>query len=86
MRSPTDGDYSLHAWCVHFIEVRVDEDFGTGSIHCALTPYWAERLRKNTVHSLQVSTRGAELHCELKGNRVEIAGQCVKYLEGWIEV
>ena len=29
MRSPTDGDYSLHAWCVHFIEVRVDEDFGT---------------------------------------------------------
>ena len=29
MRSPTEGDYSLHAWCVHFIEVRVDEDFGT---------------------------------------------------------
>jgi hypothetical protein len=33
-----------------------------------------------------VSARGAELQCELKGNRVEIAGQCVKYLEGWIEV
>ena len=29
MRSPTDGDYSLHSWCAHFIEVRVDEDFGT---------------------------------------------------------
>ncbi|QIG50534.1 xanthine dehydrogenase family protein molybdopterin-binding subunit [Nordella sp. HKS 07] len=29
MRSPTEGDYSLHAWCVHFVEVRVDEDFGT---------------------------------------------------------
>jgi xanthine dehydrogenase YagR molybdenum-binding subunit len=29
MRSPTEGDYSLHAWCVHFIEVKVDEDFGT---------------------------------------------------------
>ena len=27
--SPTDGDYSLHSWCAHFIEVRVDEDFGT---------------------------------------------------------
>ena len=64
----------------------VDEDAGTGSIHCALTPYWAERLRKNTVHSRQVSPRGAELMCELKGNRVEIAGQAVKYLEGWIEV
>jgi hypothetical protein len=26
------------------------------------------------------------LFCELKGNRVEIAGRAVKYLEGWIEV
>lgn len=25
----TDGDYSRHSWCAHFIEVRVDEDFGT---------------------------------------------------------
>ncbi|MBB4567952.1 xanthine dehydrogenase family protein molybdopterin-binding subunit [Rhizobium leucaenae] len=29
MLSPTDGDYSMHSWCAHFIEVRVDEDFGT---------------------------------------------------------
>ncbi|MBB3996458.1 xanthine dehydrogenase family protein molybdopterin-binding subunit [Aureimonas pseudogalii] len=29
MRSPTDGDHSLHSWCAHFVEVRVDEDFGT---------------------------------------------------------
>ena len=29
MLSPTEGDYSIHAWCVHFIEVRVDVDFGT---------------------------------------------------------
>jgi xanthine dehydrogenase YagR molybdenum-binding subunit len=29
MRSPTEGDHSLHAWCAHFVEVRVDEDFGT---------------------------------------------------------
>ncbi len=29
MLSPTDGDYSLHSWCVHFVEVRVDVDFGT---------------------------------------------------------
>jgi PhzF family phenazine biosynthesis protein len=64
----------------------IDEDAGTGSIHCALTPYWAERLRKNSVHSRQLSKRGSELYCELKGNRVEIAGQAVKYLEGWIEI
>jgi PhzF family phenazine biosynthesis protein len=64
----------------------IDEDPGTGSIHCALTPYWAERLSKNTVHSRQISKRGAELFCELKGNRVEIAGSAVKYLDGWIEI
>ncbi len=64
----------------------IDEDAGTGSIHCALTPYWSERLRKNTVHSRQLSKRGAELYCELKGNRVEIAGSAVQYLDGWIDV
>lgn len=64
----------------------INEDAGTGSIHCALTPYWSERQRRNTVHSRQLSARGAELFCELKGNRVEIAGQAVKYLEGWIDV
>jgi xanthine dehydrogenase YagR molybdenum-binding subunit len=29
MRSPTEGDFSRHSWCAHFVEVRVDEDFGT---------------------------------------------------------
>jgi PhzF family phenazine biosynthesis protein len=73
--------------CRYFAPAHgVDEDAGTGSIHCALTPYWAERLRKNTVHSRQISKRGSELFCELKGNRVEIAGHAVKYLEGWIDV
>ena len=28
-RSLTGGDYSRHSWCAHFVEVRVDEDFGT---------------------------------------------------------
>jgi len=64
----------------------IDEDPGTGSIHCALTPYWAERLSKNAVHSRQISKRGSELFCELKGNRVQIAGRAVMYLDGWIEV
>jgi PhzF family phenazine biosynthesis protein len=64
----------------------IDEDPGTGSIHCALTPYWSERLGKRSVHSLQISKRGSELHCELEGERVLIAGRAVKYLEGWIEI
>jgi PhzF family phenazine biosynthesis protein len=64
----------------------IDEDPATGSIHCALTPYWAARLGKSSIYSRQVSKRGAELFCELKGDRVEIAGSAVKYLDGWIEV
>ncbi len=64
----------------------VDEDHATGSIHCAIAPYWAERSRHNTVHSRQLSPRGGELFCEVIGHRVEIAGQAVKYLDGWIDV
>lgn len=65
----------------------IDEDAGTGSIHCALTPYWAGRLGKPAIHSRQLSRRGADLYCALEGEqRVSIAGNAVKYLEGWIEV
>jgi xanthine dehydrogenase YagR molybdenum-binding subunit len=29
MQAPPNGGYSVYSWCAHFIEVRVDEDFGT---------------------------------------------------------
>jgi PhzF family phenazine biosynthesis protein len=62
----------------------VDEDSGTGSIHCGLTPLWCERLGRTRIHSIQVSKRGAELFCELREARTLIAGRAVTYLEGWI--
>jgi len=64
----------------------VPEDPGTGSIHCGLTPYWSKRLGKTEIFARQVSSRGAELRCELDGDRVRIGGEAVKYLDGWIEV
>jgi len=64
----------------------VPEDQVTGSIHAALTPFWAARLNKPQIHARQVSPRGGELFCEDKGDRVEIAGQAVKYLEGAIYI
>ncbi len=64
----------------------IPEDPVTGSAHCTLTPYWAERLGKNKLHALQVSQRGGELFCELRGERVQIAGRAVPYLQGTISL
>ena len=64
----------------------VPEDPVTGSAHCSLIPYWAERLGKSQLFARQVSKRGGELYCELRGDRVRIAGEGVLYLEGNIEV
>jgi PhzF family phenazine biosynthesis protein len=64
----------------------IPEDPVTGSAHTTLVPYWAERLKKTTFTALQLSHRGGTLRCALKGDRVEIAGHAVTYLEGTIRV
>ena len=64
----------------------IPEDPVTGSIHCALAPYWADRLGRRKLHARQVSRRGGDLFCEAAGNRVLISGYAVKYLEGEIFV
>ena len=63
-------------------KVGVAEDPVTGSSHCVLVPYWAERLGKRALHARQLSKRGGELFCELRGDRVLIAGRAVKVIEG----
>src|SRR5687768_12657115 len=67
-------------------EVGVNEDPVTGSAHCTLIPYWAERLGKNELFARQVSARGGELFCELVGDRVKIGGDAVLYMKGEIYV
>lgn len=64
----------------------IPEDPVTGSAHCVLTPYWAERLGKTELTARQVSSRGGALDCVLRGDRVLISGQVVPYLEGIIHV
>jgi predicted PhzF superfamily epimerase YddE/YHI9 len=58
----------------------VPEDPVTGSTHCSLAPYWAERLGKTKLHARQVSERGGEIWCELAGDRVVIRGNAVLVL------
>ena len=64
----------------------VDEDSVTGSAHAALTPFWAERLRRDSFTAHQASERGGDLTCRLErradGDRVWLGGPCVTVVQG----
>ena len=62
----------------------IPEDPVTGSAHCTLVPYWAERLGKTRLKARQISARVGDLSCEHRGEGVTIAGRCVLYMEGAI--
>jgi PhzF family phenazine biosynthesis protein len=59
------------------------EDTGiTGSAHCSLVPYWADRLGKTILHARQLSPRGGRIDCELHEDRVWLHCMAVKYMAG----
>jgi len=60
----------------------IPEDPVTGSTHCSLAPYWAQKLGKTNLHARQVSERGGEIWCEVKGDRVILKGNAVLTLRG----
>lgn len=62
----------------------IDEDPFTGSAHCILTPFWAERLGKSRISTHQMSARGGWGRCELVGERVHLFGYAQTYLTGSI--
>ena len=64
----------------------VPEDPVTGSAHCALAPFWASRLHKAAFRAFQASRRGGEIICRLDGDRVELQGTVVFYMEGEVEI
>jgi PhzF family phenazine biosynthesis protein len=55
----------------------VPEDPVTGSAHSTLAPYWAQRLGRSRLRARQVSRRGGELLCDLRGDRVLLLGEAV---------
>ncbi|MEM9799748.1 MAG: PhzF family phenazine biosynthesis protein [Planctomycetota bacterium] len=75
---------------VHFVSrffaptLGVFEDPVTGSAHCQLVPYWAERLGSSELVARQISARGGRLVCALDGDRVRLAGGAHVYLRGEI--
>ncbi len=85
MTAPGDGPYDFVSR--YFVPAKgVSEDSVTGSAHCALTPYWAQRLNKSSFRAYQASRRGGEILCRLRGDRVELEGSCIFYLEGEVEI
>ena len=66
----------------------IPEDPVTGSAHCTLIPYWAERLGKTALKARQISARGGDLkgHYLKASGRVHIAGHAITYLKGHIFV
>jgi PhzF family phenazine biosynthesis protein len=60
----------------------VPEDPVTGSAHCALGPFWGERLGVTELIGYQASRRGGTVRIRLDGDRVLLGGQAVTVLRG----
>ena len=62
--------------------VGIDEDPVTGSAHCSLGPYWAQRLGKSELTGFQASSRGGVVQMTVEQDRVVLGGRAVTVLRG----
>jgi PhzF family phenazine biosynthesis protein len=62
------------------------EDQVTGSAHCALGPYWGERLAKDDLTGRQLSRRGGVVRVRTRGERVDLLGQAVTVARGTLAI
>ena len=60
----------------------IDEDPVTGSAHCALAPYWKQRLGHDNLTGYQASRRGGIVRTMCVGDRVKLSGQAVTVSRG----
>ena len=60
----------------------IDEDPVTGSAHCGLAPFWAERLGRDALVGFQASARGGTVRVRVAGDRVMLTGQAVTTMRG----
>jgi len=64
----------------------VDEDPVTGSAHCTLAPFWADKLQRPRLSARQIGPRSGALDVEPQGERVILSGRAAPYLEGTIRL
>ncbi len=64
--------------------VGIPEDAVTGSSHCALGPFWAQRLGRTDLLGLQCSPRGGRvaLRVDAAAGRIALLGDCVTVFRG----
>jgi predicted PhzF superfamily epimerase YddE/YHI9 len=67
-------------------KLGINEDPVTGSAHCSLAPFWAERLGKLQFRAWQASQRGGSLEVQLTGERVLLLGRALTTLRGQLLV
>ncbi|MFG2064250.1 PhzF family phenazine biosynthesis protein [Micromonospora sp. NPDC048871] len=66
--------------------VGVPEDPVTGSAHCTIGSWWAERLHRDELVAEQLSTRGGTLRLTRQGDRIRLGGRGVTVWHGEIAV
>ena len=60
----------------------IPEDPVTGSAHCAIGPYWAEKLGRTSLACFQASARGGHVQVHVRGDRVDLVGRAVTVVRG----
>jgi PhzF family phenazine biosynthesis protein len=88
--APGTGDDGAYDFVSRFFGPAsgIDEDPVTGSAHCTLGPYWADKLGRTRMVALQASPRGGVVRVRLpeagsseEPGRVRLAGQAVHALQ-----
>ncbi|GIW87973.1 MAG: isomerase [Isosphaeraceae bacterium] len=77
--APEDADFLCRFFAPR---AGVPEDPVTGSAHCVLAPFWAERLGKRCLRGYQASRRGGVVQTRLDADRVHIGGRAVTVVRG----
>jgi PhzF family phenazine biosynthesis protein len=81
--APSDSKFDFYSR-VFAPKFGINEDSVTGTAHCALAPFWSEKLGKCDFVAYQASPRTGilDIHLDKKNQRVLIRGKAVTVMEG----
>jgi PhzF family phenazine biosynthesis protein len=67
-------------------KLGLPEDPVCGTAHRQLTPYWCRRLGRGALVARHLSRRGGVLRCAVRPDGVAIAGRCVRFIDGTVDL